>query len=87
VKTQNGILDPFIIRKVLRQGDALSCMLFNIALAKAARGAGLDITGTTLHISVQKLANADDVTVIGRYERAVKEAFIQLETATSRWGQ
>jgi sorting nexin-29 len=49
VKTQNGISAPFITRKGLRQGDALSCMLFNIALEKAVRVAGLDIRGTILH--------------------------------------
>jgi sorting nexin-29 len=52
VKTHIGISDPFITRKGLRQGDALSCMLFNIALEKAVRVAELDIRGTILHKSV-----------------------------------
>jgi sorting nexin-29 len=53
VKTQNGISDPFITRRGIRQGDALSCMLFNIVLEKAVRVAGLNIRGTILHKSVQ----------------------------------
>jgi sorting nexin-29 len=53
VKTQNGISDPFITRRGLRQGDALSCMLINIVVEKAVRVAGLNITGTILHKSVQ----------------------------------
>jgi hypothetical protein len=73
VKTQNGISDPFITRKGLRQGDALSYMLFNIALEKAVRVAGLDITGTTVCKSVQILAYADDTVIIGRYERSLKK--------------
>jgi hypothetical protein len=34
-------------------------MLFNIALEKAVRVAGLDITGTILHKSIQILVYAD----------------------------
>jgi sorting nexin-29 len=72
VKTQNGISDSFITRKGLRQGAALSCMLFNIALEKAVRVAGLDIRGTILHKSIQILAYADNTVITGRYERAMK---------------
>jgi hypothetical protein len=61
VKTPNGISDPFITRKGLRQGDVLSFMLFNISLQKAVRVA---------------LAYTDDIVITGRYKRAVKEAFI-----------
>jgi hypothetical protein len=46
----------------------------------------LDITGTILHKSVQILAYADDIVIIGRYERATKEIFIQLETAAKQMG-
>jgi hypothetical protein len=53
-------------------------VLFNTALKKAVRVAGLDIRGTILHKSVQILAYADDIVINGRYERAIKEAFIQL---------
>jgi sorting nexin-29 len=34
VKTPNGITDPFDTKMGLQQGEALSCMLFNIALGK-----------------------------------------------------
>jgi sorting nexin-29 len=61
VKTPYGITDPFDTKQGLWQGDVLSCMLFNIALEKAVRGANLDIRGTILHESVQILAYADDV--------------------------
>jgi sorting nexin-29 len=85
VKNQSGISDPFITRKGLRQVDALSCMLLNIALEKAVRVAGLDIRGTILHKSVQILAYAD-IVITGRYESTMKEAFIQLETAAKQMG-
>jgi hypothetical protein len=84
VKTQNGISDPFITRKMLRQGDAFSCVLLNTALEKAVIVAGLGIRGTILHKSFQILAYADDIVIFVRCERAVKEAFIQLETAAKQ---
>jgi hypothetical protein len=86
VKIQNGISDPFITRKGLRQVDMLSYMLLNIALEKAVRVAGLDIRGTILHKSVQILAYADDIVITGRYESTMKEVFIQLETAAKQMG-
>jgi predicted component of viral defense system (DUF524 family) len=86
VKTQNGITDPFITRKELRQADTLSCMLFNAVLEKPVRVAGLDIRGTILHKSVQILVYADDIVITGRYERAIEEAFIQPERAAKQMG-
>jgi hypothetical protein len=70
--------------KGLSQGNVLSCMLFNTALEKAVRVAGLDIRGTTLHKSVKILAYADDIVITGRYERAVTEAFTQRETTVKQ---
>jgi hypothetical protein len=61
------LLDPFITRKGPRQGDALSRMLFNTALEKAVREVGLDIRAKILHKSVQILAHAYDLVIIGRY--------------------
>jgi sorting nexin-29 len=86
VKTQNGISAPFITRKGLRQGDALSCMIFNIALEKTVRVAGLDIRGTMLYKSVQIFAYVYDIVIIARHEIAMKEAFVQLETAAKQMG-
>jgi sorting nexin-29 len=83
IKTPNGIIDSFDTKKGLRQGDALSCVLFNIALEKAVREAKLDIRGTILHISVQILAYADDV-IIARYAYAVTGAFNRLEMVAQK---
>jgi sorting nexin-29 len=86
VKTPSGITDPFDTKKGLQQGDELSCMLFNIALEKAVREANLDIRGTVLHRSVQIVACADDVVVVGRNENAVKDAFNRLDMAAQKMG-
>jgi hypothetical protein len=50
------------------------------------RVAGLEFRGTILHKSVQILASADDIVIIGRYERALKEAYIHLETVAKLVG-
>jgi hypothetical protein len=55
--------------------------LFNIALEKAVRDAGIEKRGTIYHKSVQVLASADDIDIIGRTTRAVKETFLKLEKA------
>jgi sorting nexin-29 len=81
IKTPNGITDPFDTKKGLQQGEALSCMLFNIALEKAVREANLNTRGTILHKSVQILAYADYDVIVARYENAVKDAFNRLEMA------
>ena len=54
-------------------------MMFNVVLEKVVPEAILDIRGTTLHKSVQILAQADDAVIIQRYENAVKDAFNRLE--------
>jgi sorting nexin-29 len=70
----------------LRQSDALACMLFNIALEKAVRDAGIGKRGTIYHTSVQVLAYAGDIDVIGQTTRAVKETFLELEKAAQEIG-
>ena len=65
----NGELSrPFIVLRGVRQGDALSCLLFNIAiepLAAAIRGSpkitGIRIPGTRNHLKIKLFA--DDTTV------------------------
>jgi hypothetical protein len=58
VKIFNGITESFETKKELRQGDAFSCLLFNLALEKVIRETSLEIKGT-----MQILAYAD---IIGR---------------------
>ena len=47
-------------QKGLRQGDSLACLLFNLALEKVVRNAGMQTSGTIFYKSVQLLAYADD---------------------------
>jgi hypothetical protein len=86
IKTLSGSTDPFDTRKGLRQGDSVSCILFNFSLVKIMREAVLDIKGTILHKSVDILAHADDIVIVERYENAVKDAFNRLEMEAQKKG-
>jgi hypothetical protein len=68
----------------VRQGDALACSLFNIALEKVIRDAGIQRGGTIYYKLIQLLGHADDVDIVGRTPMALKEVFLLLEKATKR---
>ena len=61
------------------QGDALACLLFNLALEKAMRDAGIDSSRTVFNRLVQVLGYTNDLDKIGRSLQAVTEAFLALE--------
>jgi hypothetical protein len=86
VKIQNSLSESFTTERGLRQGDALVCMLFNIAPAKAIRDSGTERRGIIYHKSIQVLAYADDIDITGRTTRAVKEAFVNLKSAAKEMG-
>ncbi|GBN28849.1 hypothetical protein AVEN_120517-1 [Araneus ventricosus] len=86
VKIQNHLSESLTAERGLRQGDSLACLLFNFAFEKCIRVGGLDRRGTLWKRSLQLLAYADDIDIIGRSERAVKEAFRALEISATDMG-
>ena len=58
----------------MRQGDALSCLLFNLAQEKAVRSSGPTARGIICQKTLQNLAFANDIALIGRSRRFVAEA-------------
>ena len=86
VKIQADLSDPFITRNGLRQGDSLACLLFNIALEKIIRDAGIQTRGTIFYKSVQILAFADDIDIIARSERDLIKSFSLLKNAAGNMG-
>ena len=60
------------IRNGLRQGDALACILFNIALEKTIRDANINQRGNIFYKSVQILTYADDIDIISRSPKFFK---------------
>ena len=51
VRIQNDLSGEFVYGKGVLQGDHLSCLLFILALEKAMRNAGIDLS--LIHISIQ----------------------------------
>jgi sorting nexin-29 len=86
IKLQGQLSEPFFTQKVLRQGDAMVCLLFNIALQKVITHSGTERRGMMYYKSVQVLAYADDLDITERSERDVKEAFIKLDNEAQQMG-
>jgi hypothetical protein len=63
IKIQTMLSSPSITK-----GDSLACHLFNIALEKVVRDASINTKGTIFCKSVQILAFADYIDIIGRTE-------------------
>jgi sorting nexin-29 len=58
--------------------------LFNIALERVVRDAGINTTETIFYKSVQILTFADDIDIISRTQKSMKEAFLNLERAAKK---
>lgn len=78
--------DSFQNRTGLRQGDALSPLLFNIALEKVIRSLKLVPAGIHLGQYHKVLAYADDIVLIGRTEIEIRKLFIELEETALKLG-
>jgi sorting nexin-29 len=56
VHIQSHLSEPIPTTRGVKQGDALACILFNIALEKVIRDSGIQTGGTSLFKTVQILA-------------------------------
>jgi sorting nexin-29 len=84
VRIQGELSTSFEVHNGVRQGDALACLLFNMALEKVIRDAGLNTAGTIFSKSVHILAYADDVDIIARSRATLGESFLALEKSARK---
>ena len=86
VQVGKNMSDRFPIRNGLKQGDALSPLLFNFALEYAIRRVQVNQDGLKLNVAHQLLAYADDVNILGGSIHTLKENAGALVAATREIG-
>jgi hypothetical protein len=86
VRIVNDLSEPFRTQNGLLQGDALSCTPCNLALENVIRQSGINTRGTIFYKSVQILAYADDIDMIGRNEKPARKAYIAPKHAAEQMG-
>ena len=86
VKVEKELAEPFDTVRRFRQGDPLSCDLFNFLLESVLRKTGVHCNGTIFYKSVQLLAYAEDIDIIGRTMRDVTAAFSAIERQSAKMG-
>ena len=82
VRVGKNLSDMFPVRNGLKQGDALSPLLFNFALECAIRRVQVNQDGLKLNGTRQLLAYADDVNILGGSVDTVKKIAEALVAAT-----
>jgi len=86
VRVGKNVSDMFPIRNGLKQGDALSPLLFNFALEYVIRMVQVNQDGLKLNGSHQLRAYADDVTILRGSVHTVKKNAQPLVAATKEIG-
>ena len=86
VRVGKNLSEMFPIRNGLKQGDALSLLLFNFALEYAIKRVQVNQDGLTLNGTHQLLAYADGVIILGGSVHTVKENAEALVVATKEIG-
>jgi hypothetical protein len=82
ISTAEGVTNEINIKRGVRQGDALSSTLINIALDGAIKAAGLDRAITVS--AFQVIAYADDLVLIARDKKSLGAALQKLVTETEK---
>ncbi|XP_073814500.1 uncharacterized protein [Musca autumnalis] len=86
VKIGKNLSEEFTTKRGFRQGDGLSCDLFNILLEKVIRDAKVKRNGTIYTNSHMLLAYADDIDIMGRSVKEVTDTFAKVERESAKVG-
>ncbi|CAG9576128.1 unnamed protein product [Danaus chrysippus] len=84
VAIQNDISDPFEIRSGVRQGDALSTVVFNLTLEAAIRNVG--VKGLLDYNTSQLAAYADDIVITSRSQSSMIRHTTTLQMEAAKYG-
>jgi hypothetical protein len=86
VKIQTQLTEPFKIRQGLKQGDGLAPSLFNLSLEYAIKKLTGNVKGTLEFEATQVVGYADDICLLSRNIRTIKEAYQELMEAAMEIG-
>ncbi|GFV71979.1 putative endonuclease-reverse transcriptase [Trichonephila clavipes] len=86
VKVQNDLSDSLEIKNGVQKGDALACLLFNLALEKVVSDSNINTRGNIFNKPIELLAFADDIDIIARTLTSLRQAFLSLEKEALRIG-
>lgn len=79
VRVERSLSESFHVSSGVRQGDGLSPVLFNLALEFVFRKASLPQDDYLLNKSLQVLAYADDICILGHNATTVQDCFSKLD--------
>lgn len=86
VRIAKNASEPFATTVGFRQGDALSCDLFNICLEIIVRRARIQSLGNITRTSVQLLGYADDIDIIARSKQHLEDSYTRIANAAGTMG-
>jgi len=87
IKIDQTTTKTFTVETGLKQGDALSPILFNLVLEKAVREMQKEATGVEINQrKVQILGFADDLNIVGNTREDTEKALKVLEKSADRIG-
>jgi hypothetical protein len=86
IKTQAQLTEPLKIRQGLKQGNGLASSLFNLALEYAIKKLTVNVKGTLEFQATQVVGYADDICLLSRNIRTIKEAYQELKEAAMETG-
>ena len=84
VKVDNQYTSTFPITNGVRQGDALSSVLFDLVLEAILQK--INITGHIGTKSIQILAYVDDAAIVGRNKNALRDTLVNIESEARKRG-
>lgn len=88
---QNDLSDVLVVKEELKQGDALSCSLFNMDLEIAMKRAGVQTNKTLANEKFQALGFVDDLDIASYNATAAKFTecpfvhFWSMDASIGRW--
>ena len=87
LKIGKHLFSEFKFNKVLRQGDAVACLLLNVVMESEIRRSTVETWGAMFDKFSQIMVQVDVVVITGSRLQDVKEVFTSLVEKQIRWDQ